>query len=69
MNTKDLSMQEPAQQWISTADAAAMLGVSQNAVRNNADKLGRKILGRWQIDRSAVEALLSADGADDGEQS
>ena len=62
-------MQEPAQQWISTADAAAMLGVSQNAVRNNADKLGRKILGRWQIDRSAVEALLSADGADDGEQS
>ena len=63
MNTKDLSMQETAQQWISTADAAAMLGVSQNAIRNNADKLGRKILGRWQIDRRAVEALLSsADG-------
>lgn len=67
-------MQGTAQQWISTADAAAMLGVSQTAVRNNADKLGRKVLGRWQIDRSAVEALLSAGGhcvagADDGEQS
>jgi len=48
--------------WVSTAEAAQMLGVTTNTVRRwilQGKIRGKKIIGRWKIPAEEIDRLLN----------
>lgn len=53
--------------WISTPEAAAKAGVSEQAIRNWIQRyaIGRKVVGRMRVDPAALERLMDGELVND----